>query len=68
MAHANPVMNKVYAVVEAELGGGKVICTRCGCTLDTFADVCTSGLGDPCPGFVEVDRVRSAALHKELSA
>lgn len=32
-----------------------VICTRCGATLDTYADKCSADLSDPCPGFMSIE-------------
>jgi hypothetical protein len=56
---------RVNAAVEAELGGGKIICDTCGATLDSFAYVCTAPIAAPCPGFTAIDRVRTQALgHK----
>lgn len=39
--------------------GGKVICDRCGATLDNYADVCSAALGDPCPGFRAIDDAKT---------
>lgn len=47
-------LKKRNAFIEERLGGD-VICDRCGATLDTFAEACTAGLDDPCPGFMAVD-------------
>lgn len=41
--------------IEAELGDGRVICERCGATLDTYSDACTAALDDPCPGFQAIE-------------
>jgi hypothetical protein len=49
-----------WAFVEAQIGGGRVICSRCGCTLGTFAEDCDAELEDPCPGFKLVDEAKSA--------
>lgn len=47
--------------VETELAG-KVICPRCGATLDTYHLDCTARLDDRCPGFEAIDEVaRNAA-------
>lgn len=46
--------------VAADLGD-KVICGRCGATLDTFADQCSADLDDPCPGFVAIDEAKKRA-------
>ena len=34
---------------------GRVICDRCGATIDTYADACTADLDDPCPGFLTIE-------------
>lgn len=39
--------------VQAQCPG--VICSRCGATLDTYADVCSADLDDACPGFTKID-------------
>lgn len=44
----------------AEHLGGKVICDRCGATLDTFADACSADLCDICPGFTAIDQAKAA--------
>lgn len=46
------------AFVEGKLGSS-VICTRCGATLDTYADACSADLADPCPGFMTIENVRA---------
>lgn len=43
-------------VTEACVG---VICTRCGATLDTYADSCTADLDDACPGFVTIENAKT---------
>lgn len=48
--------------VEAALGDGRVICTRCGATLATFADVCSAPLDKRCEGFEKIDSARSPRL------
>lgn len=40
--------------VETKLAGA-VICDQCNCTLDTFAEKCSAGLGDACPGFAAIE-------------
>ncbi len=35
--------------------GNRVICERCGATMQTYADACTADLGDACPGFVAIE-------------
>lgn len=35
-----------------------VICTRCGATLDTYADKCSADLSDACPGFQTIELVK----------
>lgn len=42
--------------VEAALGDGRVICDRCGATLETYADKCTADLDARCPGFEAIER------------
>ena len=39
---------------EAALAG-KVICTRCGATLETYSDQCSAALDDTCPGFIAIE-------------
>lgn len=55
------------AFVERKLGS-TVICSRCGATLETYADVCSADLPDLCPGFVTVQEAitefNSAKPHK----
>lgn len=34
---------------------GKVICARCGATLETYSDRCSAMLDDPCPGFMAIE-------------
>lgn len=46
--------------VTADLGD-KVICDRCGCNLDTFADKCSAPLDEPCPGFMAIDEAKKRA-------
>ena len=48
------------ARVESVLGDS-VICGRCNATLKTFAEACTAGLDDQCPGFLTIERARSQA-------
>jgi len=36
---------------------GKVICDRCGATLETYSD-CPADLSDPCPGFVTIENAK----------
>lgn len=57
-------MKPVYSIVEAELGGGRVICDRCHATLETFADVCSAGLLDQCQGFLAIDKAKADAEAK----
>jgi hypothetical protein len=47
--------------VEAALGDGRVICERCGATLETYQDQCLPDAADPCPGFVAIERAGSAS-------
>jgi len=37
--------------------GDEVICP-CGATLETYADRCSAGLADPCPGFLVIEGIR----------
>jgi hypothetical protein len=37
---------------------GQVICSRCGATLDDYADKCSAPLESPCPGFLLVEGAR----------
>ncbi len=53
-----------WAFVEEQIGGGKIICSRCNATLDTFADACDAELSDPCPGFTAVDDAKAAFYRK----
>lgn len=60
-------MNKEeQAKVKVALGDGRTICDRCGATLETYPDVCTADLPDPCPGFDAIER--AAWGRKERSA
>jgi len=43
--------------VERKLGK-TVICDRCRCTLDTFAEKCPADLSDMCAGFVAIESAR----------
>ena len=47
------------AFVERSLGDS-VICRECGATLKTFADMCTAGLQEACPGFLAIELVKDA--------
>lgn len=51
------------AFVEKSLAS-KCICERCKCRLDNFADKCTAGLQESCPGFEAIEEVK-AQFHKE---
>lgn len=46
------------AFVERSLSDS-VICRDCSATLKTYADACTAGLGDACPGFWAIERCRT---------
>lgn len=46
------------AFVEQTLGDS-VICQDCGATLKTFADACSAGLQDLCPGYVAIENAKS---------
>ena len=48
------------AFVERALGDS-VICQTCGATLQTFADACTAGLQDPCPGYLAIEQAKATA-------
>lgn len=39
--------------------GDSVICKRCDATLGTFADACTAGLQDPCPGYLAIELAKT---------
>jgi hypothetical protein len=54
---------RCWALVEQALAG-RVICGRCKATLATFDDACTADLDDACPGFVTLDKAKSAAERK----
>ena len=41
--------------VERRLAG-RVICNRCGATLETYADQCNADLAERCPGFEAIER------------
>ena len=43
--------------VEAALAG-KVICDRCGATLETYAEACTAELSERCPGFEAIENAK----------
>lgn len=45
------------AFVERSLAG-REICQRCGASLDTFADICTADLNDPCPGYLAIETAK----------
>lgn len=45
--------------VVAMLGGGKVICARCGCTLADYDTKCSAALNEPCPGFEAIERAEA---------
>lgn len=47
-------MAEMTARLEAALGG-KVICEKCGATLDDVADVCSAPLSELCDGFVVIE-------------
>ncbi len=38
---------------------GKIICARCKCTLQSYADDCTADLSEMCPGFEAIESARS---------
>jgi hypothetical protein len=42
--------------LEDALGGGRIICDRCGATLATYADVCSAEIGNPCPRLLAMDK------------
>lgn len=43
-----------------------IICKRCETTLETFADVCTADLQDPCPGYLAIEQCKTDfAISKE---
>lgn len=46
------------AFIEAYLGDS-VICGKCSATLKTFADACTAGLQDQCPGYLAIERAKA---------
>lgn len=46
------------AFVESSLSDS-VICKRCAATLKSFADVCTAGLSDPCPGYLAIEKAKT---------
>jgi ribosomal protein L40E len=48
---------QVVAGVEAALGN-KVICNRCGATLETYGDKCSADLAEACEGFRAIEEVR----------
>lgn len=50
--------------------GVEIICRTCRCTLATFADQCTAGLSDLCPGFRAIDAAKDRfwAARKELES
>ena len=35
--------------------GDRVICSRCGATLDTYAEACTAALDERCPGLEAIE-------------
>jgi hypothetical protein len=45
------------AFVERALGG-RVICTRCSATLETFSEVCSADLSEACPGFLAIEQCK----------
>jgi hypothetical protein len=47
-----------HAFIAAALPG--VICQLCGATLSTFADACSVQLDVACPGFLALDRAKTA--------
>lgn len=54
----SPRLQQEVAYVERRLGDS-VICETCGATLRTYADACTAGLSDVCPGFLAVERAKA---------
>lgn len=60
---ARELRERVWALVEQRLGGGREICGRCRCTLATYADKCTAGLDERCPGFNAIEAVKAPAEH-----
>lgn len=48
---------QVVEAVEAALGD-EIICSTCGATVHTMADLCSADLDERCPGFVRYDTVR----------
>lgn len=55
--------------VERSLGDS-VICPTCNATLNTFADACTAGLQEPCPGYLAIENAKTdfAAGRNEVGA
>jgi ribosomal protein L40E len=39
--------------------GDQEICSKCHATLGTFADVCTAGLQDSCPGYLAIEQAKT---------
>ena len=54
------------AFVERSLGDS-VICGNCGATLETFADACTAGLSEPCPGFLAIEQAKERFAKPEAT-
>ena len=48
--------------VDQLLGGGRVICDRCGATLENWGTHCTAELTELCPGFLAIDDAREGRL------
>jgi len=46
------------AFVERDLGDS-VICSDCKATLNTFADKCSAGLSEQCPGYLAIEFAKS---------
>jgi ribosomal protein L40E len=49
------------AFVERSLGDS-VICQKCKATLETFADACTAGLQEQCPGYLAIEQAKKDFL------
>jgi ribosomal protein L40E len=45
------------AFVEREIGQ-RVICSRCGARLESYASFCTADLSEACPGFEAIEQAR----------
>ena len=54
----SPRLQAERSFVEAKLSG-KVICDRCGVTLETYASHCPADLSDSCPGFMKIEATKA---------